>query len=511
MENTKSLNTKGVKIKENFLQKNRRLLLLCLSIIVILILMIWYIFIYKYNQQLDSIAILPFQNNSQDPNLEFLSEEIPANIINSLSKLSELRIIPRTTVFRYAGRESDLVTIGQELGVASVLTGQVKVIGANLFIRAELIDIKNNSQLWGDRFERKLNDLFEIEQEITSEISEALQLHLKGDDKAKLIKRYTENVEAYRVYLEGRFWWNKRSPEGFTKAELLFKKAIEIDPNYALAYAGLAEYYCMLTMHQAKPEPFIRQGRIAAEKALSIDETLAEAHTALGWIKFFYDWDWLGAERSFKKAIQLNPRYPTVYNWYAASLSILDRHEEAFRYMSQAQEFDPGSAIINRDLGVIYAWAGDFEKAINQLQFTIDMDPEFSPAYHHMGIVYLWLKKYNLATEYFKKVRAMTGNFFDISGILGFSYAKSGQKEAALSELKKLEDLANNQDTRAFEFSLLHSALGNKDKALEWLGIAYENHEFGIALLGSESELWFEDLLHDPRFKEFLTRIGFKQ
>jgi len=497
--------------KEKFLKKNRKFLLFGLPLLAILLLLIWYILIFNQNNQLDSIAILPFQNSSQDPKMEFLSKEIPANIINNLSRLPNLRVVPRTTVFRYADRESDLVTIGRDLGVTSALTGQVNLIGENLMIRAELVNIRNNSQIWGDRFERKFTDLLEIEEEITKEISKALQLHLTGEDKTKLFKRYTENIEAYRAYMEGRFWWNKRSPEGFAKAKLLFNKAIAIDPNYALAYAGLAEYYCMLSMHIAKPETFIRQGRIAAEKALSIDETLAEAHTALGWIKFFYAWDWLGAERSFKQAIQLNPRYATAYNWYAASLGIINRHEEAIRYITQAQKYDPGSAIINRDLGVIYAWAGDFEKAINQLQFTIDMDPDFSRAYHHMGVVYLWLKKYDLAIKYFKKVRAMTGNFFDIIGILGFSYAKLGQKEAALSELKKLEDLAKNNDTRAFEFSLIHAALGNKDKAFEWLDISYKNHEFGIALLGCESELWFEDLLPDPRFKALLKKLGLEK
>jgi serine/threonine-protein kinase len=497
--------------KEKSLTRNRKFLQFGLPLLTILLILGWFIFIFNQNHQLDSIAILPFQNSSQDPNMEFLSKEIPANIINSLSRLPNLRVVPRTTVFRYAGRESDLATIGQDLEVSSVLTGQVNVMGENLIIRAELVNIKNDSQIWGDRFERKMTDLLEIEEEITKEISEALKLHLTGEDEAKLIKRYTENIEAYRAYLEGRFWWNKRSPEGFAKAKLLFNKAIAIDPNYALAYAGLAEYYCMHSMHIAKPEPLIRQGRIAAEKALSIDETLGEAHAALGWIKFFYDWDWLGAERSFKKAIQLNPRYPTAYNWYAVSLSVINRHEEAIRYMTQAQGFDPGSAIINRNLGVIYAWAGEFEKAIKQLQLTIDMDPEFSPAYHHMGVVYLWLKKYDLAIKYFKKVRAMTGNFFDISGILGFSYAKSGQKEAALNELQKLEDLANNQDTRAFEFCLINTALGNKEKAFEWLDIAYKNHEFGIVLLGCESELWFEDLISDPRFKALLRKVGFEK
>jgi serine/threonine protein kinase/Tfp pilus assembly protein PilF len=497
--------------KEKFLKRNRKILQFGLPLLTILLILIWYIFIFNQNHQLDSIAILPFQNSSQDPSMEFLSKEIPANIINSLSRLPDLRVVPRTTVFRYADRESDLATIGQDLGVTSVLTGQVNVIGENLIIRAELVNIKNDSQIWGDRFERKITDLLDIEEEITKEISEALQLHLTGEEKAKLIKRYTENIEAYRAYMEGRFWWNKRSQEGFAKANLLFNKAIEIDPDYALAYAGLAEYYCMLSMHLAKPGPFIRQGRIAAEKALSIDETIAEAHTALGYIKFSYDWDWLGAERSFKQAIQLNPRYATAYNWYAALLGIINRHEEAIHYMTQAQEYDPGSAIINRDLGVIYAWAGDFEKAINQLQFTIDMDPDFSPAYFHMAIVYVGLKKYDLAIEYFKKVRAMTGDFFDIIGALGYTYAKSGQKEEALSELKKLEELAKNQDTRASEFCLIHTGLGNNDQAFEWLDIACKNHEFGVVVFGPESELWFEDLLPDPRFKEFLTRIGIEK
>jgi len=498
--------------KEKYLKRNRKFLLYGLPLLAILLILIWTIFVFNQNHQLDSIAILPFQNSSQDPNLEFLSEEIPANIINSLSRLPNLRVVPRTTVFRYADREADLVTIGQNLGVTSVLTGQVNLMGENLIIRAELVDIRNESQIWGDRFERKFTDLLDIEEEITKEISEALQLHLTGEDKAKLLKRYTENIEAYRAYMEGRFWWNKRTKEGFDKANIFFNKAIEIDPGYALAYAGLAEYYCMLSMHLAKPEPFIRQGRIAAEKALSIDEILAEAHTALGFIKFSYDWDWLGAERSFRQAIQLNPRYATAYNWYAALLGIINRHEEAIRYMTQAQEYDPGSAIINRDLGVIYAWAGDFEKALNQLQFTIDMDPGFSPAYHFMGVVYLWLKKYDSAIEYFKKVRAMTGDFFDIIGSLGYAYAKSGQREAALRELKKLEDLLKIQDTRASEFFLIHSGLGNADQAFEWLDIACKNHEFAVVLLlGCESELWFEDLLPDPRFKEILTRIGFKK
>jgi serine/threonine protein kinase/tetratricopeptide (TPR) repeat protein len=494
-------------------EKVKKLLLFMLPSFLILLIVFWYIFFYNQNNQLNSIAILPFHNSSQDPDLAFLSKEIPANIINNLSRLPNLRVVPRTTVFRYADRESDLASIGQDLGVTSVLTGQVNVIGENIIIRADLINIKKDSQIWGDRFERKFSDLFEIEEEITKEISEILPIHLTGEQKSNLVKRYTENIEAYRTYMEGRFWWNKRSPEGFTNAEMLFKKAITIDPSYALAYAGLAECYCMAAIHMPKPEPVIRKARIAVEKALSIDKSLAEAHAALGWIKFIYDWDWLGSERSFKQAIQLNPHYATTYNWFAVLLSFLDRHEEAIRFMIQAQKLDPGSAIINRDLGIVYAWAGEYANAIKQLQFTIDLEPDFTPAYFLMGVVHMYLKKYDLAIDYFNKVESMAGNYFDIIGHLGYAYAQLGQTEAAYNELKKLEALnKNHQDARASEFCFIYLGLGNYEQAFKWLDIACKNHEFQVLIiLGCESELWLENLANDTRLQDFLKRIGLEK
>ena len=459
--------------------------------------------------KMPSIAVLPFVNMSPDPENEYFGDGLAEELINALTKLKGLRVAARTSAFSFRGRESDIREIGTQLNVNSILEGSVRKAGNMLRITTQLIDVESGYHLWSDRYDREMKDIFAIQDEITAAIVEQLKVKLVKQEGKLLVKRYTENIEAYRRYMEGRFWWNKRSQDGFAKANLLFKEAIEIDPDYALAYAGLAECYCMLSIHLAKPEPFVRQGRIAAEKALSIDETLAEAHAALGWIKFIYDWDWLGAERSFKKAIQLNPQYPTAYNWYAVLLSTINRHEEAIRCMTQAHDYDPGSAIINRDLGVIYTWAGDFERALSQLQATIEMDPDFSPAYFHMGIVYVWLKKYDLAIEYFIKVREMTGDFFDIIGTLGYTHAKLGQKEAALNELKKLEDLAENQDPRAFEFSLIHAGLGNNDKTLEWLDIACKNREFAILIrLGCGSEFWFEDLLDDPKFNQFLARIG---
>jgi len=462
------------------------------------------------NEKLNSIAVLPFTDMSPQKDQEYFCEGMAEELINALTKVTRLQVASRTSAFQFKGKGYDIGDIGKKLNVQSVLEGSIRKSGNKLRITAQLVNVSNGYHFWSEKYDREIEDIFAIQDEISLAIVDNLKVKLLRDEKDELVKRHTENKEAYNLYLKGRYFWNRRSEVGFNKAFEFFQSAIEIDRNYALAYAGLAECYCMLSMHLAKPEQLIRQGRIAAEKALSIDETLAEAHTAHGWIKFSYDWDWLGAERSFKQAIQLNPLYPTAHNWYAALLSIINRHEEAIHYMTRAQEYDPGSAIINRDLGVIYAWAGDFEKAINQLQFTIDMDPDFSPAYFFMANVYVRLKKYGLAIEYFKKVGTMTGDFFDIIGSMSYAYAKSGQKEEALDELKKLEDIAKNKDTRAMEFCIIHTGLGNYDKAFEWLDIACKNHEFGVLLLGCESEFWFEDLLTDPRFKAILTRIGFE-
>ncbi len=459
-----------------------------------------------------SIAVLPFVDMSPNKDQEYFCEGMAEEIINALSHITDLRVVARTSAFSFKGKDMDIREIGKKLNVGVILEGSVRKSGDNLRVTAQLINIEDGYHLWSEKYERKLEDVFAIQDEISLAIVDKLKVKLLSGEKNELVKRYTENKEAYNLFLKGRYYWNRRSEVGFNKAFEFFQSAIEIDPNYALAYAGLAECYCMLSIHLAKPEPFIRQGRIAAEKALSIDGTLAEAHAALGWIKFTYDWDWLGAERSFQQAIQLNPRYPTAYNWYAALLSILNRHDEAIHYMTQAWEYDPGSPIINRDLAVMYAWAGDYQKALNQLLFTIEMDPGFAPAYFFMGNVYFWMKEYDLAIEYYEKVREMTGEFFDIIGVMGFAYAKLGNNEAAIGELNRLDSLAKTQeDIRAFEYCLIYAGLKNNDKVFEWLDIAYKNHEFGVALMGCEAELWFEDLLQDPRFKDFLTRIGLEK
>ena len=459
-----------------------------------------------------SIAVLPFADMSPNNDQEYFCEGMAEEIINALSHITDLRVVARTSAFSFKGKNMDIREIGKKLNVGVILEGSVRKSGDNLRVTAQLINIEDGYHLWSEKYERKLEDVFAIQDEISLAIVDKLKVKLLSGEKNELVKRFTENKEAYNLFLKGRYSWNRRSEVGFNEAFGFFERAIELDPDYALAYAGLADCYCMLSIHLGRPESFIRKGRTAAEKALSIDETLAEAHASLGFIKLTYDWDWLGSERSFKQAIHLNPHYPTANNWYALLLSILNRHDEAIHYMTQAWEYDPGSPIINRDLAVMYAWAGDYQKALNQLIFTIDMDPGFAPAYFFMGNVYFWMKEYELAIEYFEKVREMTGVFFDITGVMGLTYAKLGNYEAAIGELNRLDSLAKTEeDIRAFEYCLIYAGLKNNDKVFEWLDIAYRNHEFGVALMGCEAELWFEDLLQDPRFKDFLTRIGIEK
>jgi TolB-like protein/Tfp pilus assembly protein PilF len=460
----------------------------------------------------NSIAVLPFADMSPEKDQEYFCDGMAEEIINTLSHITGLQVAARTSTFSFKGKNMNIKDIGKELDVNYILEGSVRKSGDNLRISAQLVKVEDGYQLWTQNYKRRLQDVFIIQDDISLAIVENLKIKLLSGEKNEMVKRYTENKEAYNLYLEGRYYWNQRTVSGFNKALESFRAAIDQDSTYALAYSGLAECYSMLSIHLAKPEHTVRQGRIAAEKALALDETLAEAHTALGWFKFTYDWDWLGAERSFKRAIQLNPRYAIAYNWYAVLLSVLNRHDEAIQNMEHARDLDPRSSIINRDLGIVYAWAGLFEKAIDQLQLTIEMNPEFSPAYFLMGVIYSRMKEYDQAIEYYLKTWDMTGDFQDIIGGLGFAYAKSGRREDALIELGKLEQLVDDTVGRATEFVLIHTALGNTDKAYEWLDIACDNHEFAVLLLITcEADTWLADIIQDPRYIEILTRIGLKQ
>ncbi|HYH84914.1 MAG TPA: hypothetical protein VEX60_05480, partial [Pyrinomonadaceae bacterium] len=324
---------------------------------------------------IESIAVLPFANQSQDQETEYLSDGLTESIINSLAQLPNLRVIPRSSVFRYKGQETDPLAAGRQLGVRAVLVGRVMQRADGLTVSAELVDVRDNKQIWGERYDRKLSDLLPLRQEISRQITERLKLGMTGEEQKRVTRDYTADTEAYRLYLRGRYYWNKRTPEDLQTALDFFQKAIDKDPSYALAYAGLADTYNVVSsygvMHPRESYP---RAKAAAERALAMDDTLAEAHTALATSLASYDWDWAAAEREFRRALELNAKYPAAHYFYSYSLlTPMGRHEEAVSEMRKAQEYEPLSLIVNTNLGWALIYAGRYKEAEEQLRRTLEI------------------------------------------------------------------------------------------------------------------------------------------
>ena len=323
-------------------------------------------------------SVLPFQNVGSDPNTEYLSDGLTESIIYSTSRLSSLKVIPRSSVFRYKSQEVDPQTAGHQLGVSAVMTGRVIQRGDDLSISAELIDVRDNRLLWGRQYTRKMADILAVQEEIAKEISEKLRT-LTNEEKKQLAKRYTDNAEAYQLYLKGRYYWNKRTRDGYKKATENFEQAIDKDPSYALAYAGVADCYNVLPSYGIlSPKESFPKGRAAATRALELDDKLAEAQTSLAYVKYQYEYDWREAENEFKRALELNPNYATAHQWYALEIAGMGRSDEGIQEIKRAQDLDPLSLIANVNAGWIYYFARQFDQAIEQDRKSLEMDPNFA-------------------------------------------------------------------------------------------------------------------------------------
>ncbi len=391
-------------------------------------LLAWFTLFRGRGEAIDSVAVLPFVNVSADPQTEYLSDGITESVINNLSQLRSLRVMARSTVFRYKGKEADPQKVGQDLHVGAVLTGRLQERGNTLVIQAELVDVSKGTQLWGEQYNRKLADILAVQEEISREISEKLRLRLTGEEKTRMAKRPTENIEAYQLYLKGRYYWNKRTEEGFRRAIVYFSEATEKDPNYALAHAGLADSYIVLGYFSLLPaKEAYAKAREAATRALELDETLGEAHNALATAKADYDWDWPGAEREFKRAIELNPGYATTHQWYGRMLSELGRHEEALAEIKRAQQLDPLSLIINAVSGRILLYAGREDLAIEQLRKTLEIDPNFAHAHQFLGYAYVRKGMFGEAIAEFQRAITLSPNFTQYQAGLGHAYARAGK------------------------------------------------------------------------------------
>jgi TolB-like protein/lipoprotein NlpI len=459
------------------------------------------------SRNIDSLAVLPFANASADTNAEYLSDGITESIINRLSQLPRLRVMARNAVFRYKGREVNPQEVGRELNVRAVLTGRVLHLENKLIIRTELIDVAQGQQLWGEQYDREPLNIIGVQEEISREISEKLKLRLTGQQKRLLMKRYTDNIEAYHAYLKGRYSWNQRTTEGFKQGIEYFQQAIKIDANFALAYAGLADCYSLLNSYSVLPPkesaPFIKA---AAMQALQIDDELAEAHASLGHVKMMHDWDWPGAEWEFKRAVELNPNYATAHHWYALYLMAMGQFEESLDELKQAQRLDPLSLIINTVLGAHFYYAREYDKAIEQCRETLKLNPNFHVAYGVIGEAYTQKGMYPEAITELQKARSLSSDPEGLS-LLGYTYAVAGQRSKARKALNQLKQLSRQRYIKPAFIALIHIGLAEQQQALSWLERACKDRNELMLMLKVDPRL---DLIRfNPGFTKLLTRVGF--
>ncbi len=456
---------------------------------------------------IDSIAVLPFANASGDPNTEYLSDGITENLINSFSQLPKLRVVPRSRVFRYKGKETDPEKIGRELNVRAVLTGRVTQRGDSLNIQTELVDVAADSQLWGRQYNRKFSEIISVQEEIAKEVSEKLRLRPTGEEQKRLTRRYTENPEAHQLYLKGRYVWNRRTAQTLQRAAEYFQQAIDKDPGYALAWAGLADCYALYSFYGVlSPEEAFPKAKEAAAKALEIDDTLAEAHASLVLVKRVYDWDWPGVEREFKRTIELNPNYGSAYRWYGEYLQAMGRLDESLPMMKRAEEIEPLSLVTSTSVGLQLYLARQYDQAIEQLRKTLDMDANFPTAHLFLGFAYEQKGMFEEAIAEIQKGSSLSEGDPTMAGALGHAYAVSGRKDRAQNVLVELKQLSRQRYVAPFEIAVIHIGLGDKDQTFEWLEKAYRDHSPWLVFLKVDPR--FDSLHGDSRYRDLRRRMG---
>jgi len=455
-----------------------------------------------------SIAVLPFENLSNDPNAEYLSEGISEALINSLSEVQRLRVIARSTAFHYKGKDIDPRRGGRDLQVAAVLTGRVRQLQDALNVQVDLVDTTTGAQLWGAGYDRKISDVIAVKQAIAREVTEKLKLKLSGEEQRQLVKRDSTNAEAYQFYLLGRYFWNKRTPDGIKRAFEQFQQAIERDPNFALGYVGLADSSTALTFYNfAAPHETMPKAKESALNALSLDNTVAEAHASLAHILMNYYWDWPTAEKEFKRSIELKPDYATAHQWYAIHyLTATGRLEEALQEMKKAVELEPASLVMNTFMGATFYYAGQYDKAIDQCRRTVEMDPNFAVAHWHLGIAYEQKHVFDAAIEEFQRAIALSGGSPLMRAALGHAYAMSRRTDEANKILDELNELSTQQYVSPYEVAAIYVALGNNEKAFQLLEKAYTEHSFHLVNLNLSPQ--FKSVRSDPRFQDLVQRIG---
>jgi serine/threonine protein kinase/tetratricopeptide (TPR) repeat protein len=489
----------------------------CLVLMVGLIAGILY-FVRGHPPTVRSIAVLPFVNESKDASSEYISDGITEGVIDNLSEVPDLKVMSRNTVFRFKGKGEDAQAAGRDLHVEAVLTGRIAHQADALTISAELVNVSDGSRIWGHQFRHQVFDLAGVQEELATAVADKLRPNANSADKARLAKRPTENSEAYRLYLQGRYYWNQRTGPGIKKSIEFFQQATEKDPNFALAYAGLADAYNISNiLGMQAPKESSPEAKAAATKALVLDPQLGEAHAALGLVKSHYDYDFPGAENEFLKAIKFNPNYAEAHLFYAGGyLTPMGRNEEAIAEMKKALELDPLSLPLNNLMGETYLNAGDYEKSVQQFQRTIDLDPTFPLTHFFFASALAAIGRYEQAIEENRKGEVLAGASSEEAAAEAAEFQKAfrtgGEKgywqknfELTLKAYKQ----AGTHYFPALELAGAYARVGDKEKAFEWLEKSYEERDGNLTLLKSDSD--FKSLRGDPRFADLIRRMGLPQ
>ena len=456
-------------------------------------------------QTLNSLVILPFANETGDPNAEYLSDGITEDILNRLSRLPELRVVPRSTAFRYKGSSVEAQDIGQQLNVRAVLTGRVSQRGDMLSIGAELVDVSTRSQIWGQVYTRKMADLLTTQDEIASDVFEQLRMRLTQSERGRLNRRYTSNLEAYHLYLEGRYYWNKRSKEALLRSVDDFKEALKKDPNYALAYAGLADSYLILAeFTYLSPNDSYPMAREWAQKAIAIDDSIAEAHTSLASILENYDWDWKAADAEYRRAIELNPNYSVARVWYAQALVRRGQTDEALQQIELARRIDPLSLSLETIAGRILYFGKRYPEALSRLQKAVELDSSYSAAHLALGQTYEQIGRFEEALDEFHKAEALEPDSSLIAAGLGHCLAMSGRHTESAAVLDRLTKWSKERYVSPGNQAIVYAGLNDKEQALKFLRIAEEERSSWITFLKVEPR--FDNLRSDPRFLDLMTK-----
>jgi eukaryotic-like serine/threonine-protein kinase len=470
----------------------------------------WFAAFRVRGEAIDSVAVLPFVNASANPDTEYLSDGVTESVISNLSQLPNLRVMARSTMFRYKRKDADPQKVGKDLSVRAVVSGRLLQRGDTVIVQAELIDVVKGSQLWGGQYNRKAADVFVLQEDLSREISEKLRLRLTSAEKERLTKRYTENAQAYELYLKGRYYWNKRTEEGLKKGIEYFQRAIAKDRNYGPAYAGLSDSYSVLQGYGLlPPKEAMPKAEEAAKRALEIDETLGEAHQSLAKVRFWYSWDASGAEREYKRALELDPSLAVTHFSYAEYLSWRGRFPESIAEMRRAQELDPLSLIINAGVGVAYYHARQYDQATEQLAKTVEMDTNFYPAHAFLARVHTKTGRSKEAISELQNAIKLSGGNARVVAELGYAYAVSQDRARAQGVLSDLMNVSKEKYVSPYSIAIIYAGLGERDQAFQWLEKSYEERSGRMVEVGVDPML--DSLRSDPRFQDLVRRIGLPQ